>query len=426
MSNKEGTSGKHGDGRLLVPRLRFPEFRDAGEWVERILKDISPAIFDGTHQTPNYTPIGIPFFSVENLISGAVNKFISQEDFEYETRKNKPRRGDILLTRIGNIGYSKLIDWNYDFSIYVTLAVIRQSLQFNSTYLHFYFQSNRYQVEILSKSLLNAVPCKINMDSLRNTKVLLPSLAEQQKIADCLSSLDELIAAQTQKLGALKTHKKGLMQQLFPAEGETVPKLRFPEFRDAGEWEDKFIRDLGEIITGSTPSTTKRENYGGERLFVSPADISDQRFIEKTKTTLTELGFSETRPIKEGSILFVCIGSTIGKIAQNLYECATNQQINAVIPSAEHSNTFIYYSLENNSKRISELAGNHAVPIINKTGFSAVEIRFPRLPEQQKIADCLSSIDEFIAAQTQKLSTLKTHKKGLMQQLFPSVDEVNG
>ena len=98
------------------------------------------------------------------------------------------------------------------------------------------------------------------------------------------------------------------MQQLFPAEGETVPKLRFPEFMDAGEWVEKFIREIGEIITGSTPSTTKPEYYGGKRLFVSPADITDQRFIEKTKTTLTELWFGETRPVKAGSILFVCIG----------------------------------------------------------------------------------------------------------------------
>lgn len=199
-----------------TPRLRFPEFQNDGEWEEKPLNKISPVIFDGTHQTPSYVQEGVPFFSVENLVSGNKNKFISTEDYYIVTSKNKPENGDILVTRIGNIGFSKVVDWNYDFSIYVTLAVIKKSKEFNSYYLHFFIQSKRYQNELLKKSLLNAVPCKINMDSLRNTLVLLPKPKEQQKIAKCLSSLDALISAQSSKVEALKQHKKALMQQLFP------------------------------------------------------------------------------------------------------------------------------------------------------------------------------------------------------------------
>ena len=194
--------------KSVVPRLRFPEFRDAGEWEVKQLKHISPAIFDGTHQTPNYTEKGVPFFSVENIVSGNENKYISREDYIIATVKNKPEKGDILITRIGNIGFSKVVDWDYEFSIYVTLAVVKKSELFNSQYLHCYFQSEYYQKEILSKSLLSAIPCKINMDELQKTKVLLPSLPEQQKIADCLSSLDEVIDLEAQKLDALKAHKK--------------------------------------------------------------------------------------------------------------------------------------------------------------------------------------------------------------------------
>jgi type I restriction enzyme S subunit len=200
-----------------VPRLRFPEFREAGEWEERRLEQISDAIFDGTHQTPAYTEEGVPFFSVENIVSGKENKFISREDYLIATSRNKPEKGDILITRIGKIGFSAVVDWEYDFSVYVTLAVIKKSEAFDSHFLNGFFQSERYQNEILGKSLLTAVPCKINMDELRKTRVLLPSFPEQRKIAACLSSLDALIAAQADKLDALKTHKKGLMQQLFPS-----------------------------------------------------------------------------------------------------------------------------------------------------------------------------------------------------------------
>lgn len=199
-----------------MPKLRFPEFINDGAWEEKTLGEISFSIFDGTHQTPKYTEEGIPFFSVENLISKNKNKFISKEDYLILTAKNKPEKDDILITRIGNIGFSTVVSWDYEFSIYVTLATVKKSDKFIPHYLNGYFQSEVYQKEIRSKSLLNAVPMKINMNDLRNTKVLLPTIKEQQKIADCLSSLDETIEAQDQKIELLKQHKKGLMQGLFP------------------------------------------------------------------------------------------------------------------------------------------------------------------------------------------------------------------
>jgi type I restriction enzyme S subunit len=203
-----------------TPRLRFPEFQNAGEWEERSLAQISPAIFDGTHQTPTYVEEGVPFYSVENLVSGNKNKFISQADHDLATTKNKPEIGDVLITRIGKIGFSRLIDWSREFSIYVTLAVVKRSPKFNSGYLNSYFQSDRYQVEIHQRSLLNAVPCKINMDELRRSRVLLPTVPEQERIADCLRYCDASLDAQLDKIAALKAHKLGLMQQLFPSSGE--------------------------------------------------------------------------------------------------------------------------------------------------------------------------------------------------------------
>jgi type I restriction enzyme S subunit len=199
------------------PRLRFPEFRDAPDWELKRLDAISPSIFDGTHQTPTYTNEGIPFFSVENLISGNANKYISREDYLLATKKNKPALGDVLITRIGKVGHSKVVDWEHEFSVYVTLAVVKRSPQVNSHFLHYAIQSESSQAEIQSKTLHNAVPPKINMDSLRATRVFMAQPAEQQRIAECLSSLDTQITAETDQLAALKTHKQGLMQQLFPA-----------------------------------------------------------------------------------------------------------------------------------------------------------------------------------------------------------------
>ena len=201
----------------LLPEIRFKEFKNDGDWGEYALSKITTAVFDGTHQTPIYVENGVPFFSVENIVSGNKNKFISKKDYELATSKNKPEKGDILLTRIGKIGFSAIVDWDFDFSIYVTLACIKPSKKVNADFLHYYFQSDSYQKEIFSKSLLNAVPCKINMNELRETKVLLPRNQDEQiKIAHTLSSLDDTISAQAERIKQLQLHKKGLMQQLFP------------------------------------------------------------------------------------------------------------------------------------------------------------------------------------------------------------------
>ncbi|MDE1280379.1 restriction endonuclease subunit S, partial [Vibrio aestuarianus] len=139
------------------------------------------------------------------------------------TVKNKPELDDILITRIGKIGFTKVVDWSYDFSIYVTLAVIKNDKRFNSKYLHSYMQSERFQNELQRRSLLNAVPCKINMDELRKSKVMLPlDMDEQNRIADCLFSLEEIIESQSNKIEILKKYKKGLMQKLFPENKESI------------------------------------------------------------------------------------------------------------------------------------------------------------------------------------------------------------
>ena len=163
-----------------------------------------------------------------------------------------------------------------------------------------------------------------------------------------------------------------------------VPKLRFPEFVNDGEWKEEILGGVADIVTGTTPKTAEPKNYNGDKLFASPADISENRYLDKTNKTLSQLGFSKSRVIPENSILFVCIGSTIGKIAQNRIECATNQQINSLIPFDKHSNDFIYSLLEYNSSRIALLAGHQAVPLINKTDFSEILICIPPSKLEQK------------------------------------------
>jgi type I restriction enzyme S subunit len=265
---------------------------------------------------------------------------------------------------------------------------------------------------------------KRHFSALKQLQIFFPeSKAEQTRISQCLAFIDELIATQARRIEALEAHKKGLLQQLFPPPGATVPMLRFAEFRDAPHWEDRPLGNVANIVTGNTPSTADSSNYDGDSLFVSPADMGEGRYVAATKTTLSESGFEAARRVPANSILFVCIGSTIGKIAQNALECATNQQINSVIPFAGYSNDFIYSALEHRREGIAATAGNHAVPILNKSDFSSALVSFPSRAEQEKIAACMSSLDAHRQSLSRKLDALEGHKKGLMQLLFPAAGQ---
>lgn len=201
-----------------------------------------------------------------------------------------------------------------------------------------------------------------------------------------------------------------------------VPKLRFPEFRDAGEWEEKTLGEIGEIVTGKTPSTSDDSLWNGDVQFVTPTDISEEKYQWKTQRSVANNARIKVLP--KYSTMFTCIAS-IGKIALSVKPCITNQQINTLIPTRDYENEFVYYSLLNMVPLIKGTQANSTLPIINKTEFSKFTAPVPKIhAEQQKIADCLASLDGLITAQSQKIDALKTHKKGLLQQLFPAIPEV--
>lgn len=411
------------DTAKAMPRLRFPEFRHALTWVEESLGDLSELLkgkglpkseiaADGEAQCIHYGEL----FTV---YSEVINEVVSRTQKKSGAVLSIP--DDVLMptsdvTPNGLAKASCLKPGSVVLGGDILVIRTNQKIVLGE----FLARQIRHREREVLKLVSGTTVFHLYPSSVKNLKVAYPATGEQKEISDCLASLDEVITAQGRKVEALKAHKRGLMQQLFPREGETRPQLRFPEFRGAPEWDEVRVGDLGEVITGNTPATSQREFYGADHLFVSPADISDSRFVAATKNGLSEIGFAQARPVKARSVLFVCIGSTIGKVAQNARECATNQQINAVEANSGFSSDFIYYLLDFESERIAGLAGRQAVPIINKTQFSSVKVFAPGPDEQQRIADCLSSLDTQIAAESNQLAALKTHKQGLMQQLFPA------
>lgn len=191
-------------------------------------------------------------------------------------------------------------------------------------------------------------------------------------------------------------------------------------------WKSFRLKDIAVITTGSTPPTKNRENFGDEYGFATPGDICGTRFIKKTAIKLSNKGIIKTRLAREGSVLFVCIGSTIGKVAQIAEAMAYNQQINACTAKEGVDQSFFYYALLNCSSMVRRMAGTQAVPIVNKSTFQHIQINLPPIAEQRKIAEILSAQDRVIELKTKLLEEKKCLKKYLCQSLLRGKTRISG
>lgn len=419
----------------LVPKLRFPAFQSAGDWTTVKL---------GTVATISTEKVGNKVCVPMSITSGV--GLVSQQD-----KFGRVIAGDsyknYLLLKPNDFAYNKSATKEYPegfLTLYAgtELAAVPNSIftcfringdSPNVRFLNYQFSDNlhgRWLRKFIQVGARAHGSLSINDSDLMALPVPVPagktSVAEQQKIADCLGSLDELIAAQGRKVDALKTHKKGLMQQLFPREGETQPRLRFPEFLGAPEWEVKKLEDLAKRGSGHTPSKLDPEHYNGGIKWISLADSKrlDVGLISKTEHEISAKGIKNSSAVLHpaGTVL-ISRDAGVGKSAVMALPMAVSQHFIVWTCHANLlSNWFLYYQLQEMKPIFERIATGSTIKTIGLPFFKELLIAVPTLPEQQRIADCLSSLDALITAATQTLDTLKTHKQGLMQQLFPSAE----
>lgn len=406
------------DNNSLVPRLRFKEF--SGEWEEKRLGELGKFIGGGTPSRSKleYWMGEIPWISSsdvkENDIHAInISEYINEDGIKNSATKLIPKDSVLFVSRVGvgkvAVNREQLCT-SQDFTNFIPGTI-------SSYFVAYYYSARQEYLTLLSQGTSIK---GFSKEDLENSIIYLPiSTKEQQKIADTLSSLDTLIQSEQAKLTQLQEHKKGLMQNLFPQEGESVPKVRFKEFENDGEWAEKKIKSIGVVITGGTPNKSKGDYWDGEFIWTTAQDFKS-KYIYTSVLKLSDEGKAKMRVIPINSVLVTCIAS-IGLNAINKVECATNQQINSIVCNPGFYFEFIYYVVESNISRLRDLAGQTAVPIINKRSFEEFVVQIPiNKTEQQKIASTLSSLDDLISSQTKRIELLQQHKKGLMQGLFPS------
>lgn len=419
----------------LVPKLRFPEFINDGNWNSDSLNSIAELI-DERAGTKQYTTMsvtsGVGLVSQKEKfgreIAGAQYKnyyVIQKWDFAYNKSATK-------LFPEGYIAILKDIDSAaVPNSIFTCFRTDKNKI--HPPFLDYLFQDNfhgkwlRRFIEVGARAHGSL---SIDSEILMKMAIVFPKPQEQQKIADCLSSLDDLIIAENQKLEAFKSNKKGLMQKLFPTEGGKVPKIRFPEFREAPEWDITTLSEIANRIedkVGNQQLTTVSISAGIG--FVSQAekfnrDISGQQY--KNYIVLNEGDFAynkgNSKKFPQGCV-YKLKEFKIAAVPNAFISFRFNSTVVADFYQGYFENNFHGKQLQ---KFITSGARMDGLLNISPIDFFSIKLPTPKnKKEQQKIADCLSSLDRLIASQIEKVESLKLHKKGLMQGLFPNVNLVS-
>jgi type I restriction enzyme S subunit len=412
-----------------APELRFPDFRNVPGWSSIELKKCS-------------TPI-IERMGEKSLISISISAgigFVPQaEKFGRDISGNQyslythVKRGDFVYNKGNSLKYPQgcvyqLKEWDEVAAPNVFIC-FRLMPEYSSQFYGYCFEKNIHGLQLRkhitsgarSNGLLN-----ISKETFFSIELPLPALSEQQKIADCLSSIDDLIAAQTKKIQALKVYKKGLMQQLFPAEGETMPELRFLNFRGAPEWEIQKISKLLKKISSSV-NVNLNDMYRqigirshGKGIFhketVSGKQLGNKRvFWVEENVFIVNIVFAWEQAVAKTS------EAENGMIASHRFPMYKAKNNKLSIKYITH------FFLTKKGKTLLGLAspgGAGRNRTLGQKDFENLEFLLPETVEEQiKIADCLSSLDNLIAVHTQKLDALKAFKKSLMQKLFPSTME---
>lgn len=392
-------------GARAVTRLRFPEFLGkplhdlclgdvTEEATTRNGNKLARALVMGVRKEGGIVPME------ERLVAGDIARYKN-------VRKNWFAYNPMRL----NIG--SIARWQGDEEVLVSpdYVVFRcNPASLLPEYLD-HFRSSKQWEAFTNESGDGGVRIRIYYRDIARMRLMLPSVSEQQKIADCLSSIDRLVAVEAEKLEALKDHKKGLMQQLFPAPDETTPRLRFPEFQDAGEWDEKAVEDVFTVTRGNVLAMPLVEAVPTDR---KPYPV----YSSQTKKAGLAGYYSDF--LYEDAITWTTDGANAGEVNYRAGKFYCTNVCGVLISREGYANPCVAAIINSVAKSHVSYVGN---PKLMNGVMAKIVVPLPSVEEQAKIAFLLTSVDTLIADQDDKVATLKAHKNGLMQQLFPSPEK---
>ncbi|MBS7309976.1 MAG: restriction endonuclease subunit S [Treponema sp.] len=406
-----------------IPKLRFPEFK--GEWEEKKLNSIFTKITQRNSDNQN-----------SNVITNSATEgLVSQRDYFDKDIANKDKTDNYFIIKNGDFVYNprkssaapygpftqyKLLDDGIVSPLYLCLR--KNNSEVESKYLENYFKTTCWHQYIYENGSSGARHDRVSIhdDVLLAMPIKVPSLPEQQKIADFLSNVDSIITAETKILKTLQKKKKALMQKLF------TRQLRFKsaDGTDFSAWEEKCIDEIAECIAGATPDTKKNEYWeNGTIPWMSSGEVN-KKYVYETDRTITQLGYKKCStkmiPVNTVVIALAGQGKTRGTVALTKIELCTNQSLCAIINKSEYNSEYLFHYLSSQYQELRKISsgGDASRGGLNLKLVGSYRVPLPCLAEQQKIADYLSSIDSLIQTQQKVVTTWQQRKKALLQQMF--------
>jgi len=400
----------------LVPRLRFPEFVSTGEWKICTLNKLAMRM-NVRNQDNSIKRV---------LTNSAIDGVVDQSDYFDREVANHNNLENYFVIDEGDYVYNPRISATAPVGpisknkvgrgVMSPLYTVFRFENHNNDFYEQYFRTTLWHHYLKSVSNTGARHDRMSISNDSFMKIPLPchTEKEQQKIADCLFSLDDLITAEDKKLELLKDHKKGLMQKLFPAVGKTVPEWRFPEFRDSGDWVISSLNEICENMDSRRIPITERDRKKGSTPYYGASGIVDY---------VDGYIFDE---------VLLCVSEDGANLVARTYPIAFSISGETWVNNHAHvlrfQNKNAQVMVENylNSISLEDFLTGMAQPKLNRAKLDIIPMPLPPdNKEQNEIANCLSSIDDLINEQAQKIEALHLHKKGLMQGLFPSIEEVD-
>ncbi|EHZ4888269.1 restriction endonuclease subunit S [Campylobacter lari] len=330
--------------------------------------------------------------------------------------------GDLLVSNSMSFGKPVIVKLQKG-AIHDGWLLLKEKINLNKEYFYYLFSSN-FMYDFLSYQASGSTVKNLNIDKLKQIEIPLPPLQEQERIVGILdesfAKIDESIKILEQDLLNLDELMQSAMQKSFnPLKDNTKENYKLPQ-----GWEWKSLGDIGEIITGTTPSKNNPNFYGNEYPLFKPSDLNGDMVIKYASDNLSKVGFDNARNLPKNTILIVCIGASIGKVGLSGVNGSCNQQINAIIPSSTFVSKYLFFVCLSNyfQEILKKNASQTTLPIINKTEFSKLKIPLPPLQEQEQIASYLDRLSLNIKDLKQNYQTqiknLQELKKSLLDKAF--------
>ncbi|MDR0454413.1 MAG: restriction endonuclease subunit S [Deferribacteraceae bacterium] len=400
----------------MTPEIRFDGFK--GNWNIDTL-DILTDVYDGTHQTPLYENSGIMFLSVENIKTLTSKKYISEKAF-YSDFNVFPQKGDVLMTRIGDIGTANIVESDKPVAFYVSLALLKKK-SLDPYFLKAVISSEAVWRELWHRTLHIAFPKKINVNEIKRVPVNYPTDEnEQAAIGNFFRTIDDMITLKKQQYGQTKNIKKAMLEKMFPKKGADAPEIRFDGF--TGAWKERIIGDVAVFSKGNGYSKADLTDCGIPIILYGRLYTKYETVIDDVDT-YTILKANSVISLG-GEIIVPSSGETAEDIARASVVVKSGVvlggDLNIVSADKTIDPIFLALTISNGApqRELSKKAQGKSVVHIRNSDLKEIRLPVPDVKEQTAIGNFFRSLDALIEAQLEELKKLKNIKKACLSKMF--------